>query len=449
MSSPGKRLAISLFSGGMGLDIGMEQAGIEIPVCVEILPKCGETIRLNRPEIHLFNQDIREVKTTRMMEAANVKLGELFAVVGGPPCQSFSTGGKRSAINDHRGELFMEFIRTVKESNPDFFVFENVSQLMTAAVKHRPIAERPGQNWNLSAYSRNRSGNGLPLSGDENGDTDVRPLEDAELSGSAFGVIIEEFEKLPYELSFAVLNSADFGVPQKRLRLVVVGSKRPGVYRLPQPTHSKGGDNGLPPWRTLRDALKGLKEKTPLHSSYGDEFQRFFAMIPPGKNWRAMPVEEQRKALGNAFSSGGGKTGFFRRLSWDEPTPTIVAKPNRKSCAICHPQEIRPLTVRESARVQGFPDDWTFAGGMHEQYLQIGNAVPVGLGAAVGRSLIEAADREPFGGIRDNWESRKEEMLQAAKAVLKAAARNEVIKGSKTSGRKTKGSKHKNEPTLF
>ena len=432
----------------MGLDLGLEQVALPTLVCAEIHPKCCATIRLNRPEISVFENDIRGVSTSELLAAAKTEAGRLFAIVGGPPCQSFSTGGKRSAINDPRGELFMQFIRVVEESSPEFFVFENVSQLLTAAIKHRPIAERPGQNWNLSAYSKNREGNGTLFTGSGEQTFDAQPMEDAELSGSAFGVILEEFEKLPYELSFAVLNSADFGVPQKRLRLVVVGSKQPGVYRLPGPTHAKLGREGLPHWRTLRDALTGLTETTPLHSSYGEEFQRFFAMVPPGCNWRAMPEEEQRKALGNAFAAGGGKTGFFRRLSWSEPTPTIVAKPNRKSCAICHPDVTRPLTVRESARVQGFPDDWTFVGSMHEQYLQIGNAVPVGLGAAIGRSLIEAGKRKPCGAIRDNWEDQRSSMLQSAKLVMKAAARNDVAKGAKR-GPKSKRQALENEPTLF
>ena len=202
-----------------------------------------------------------------------------------------------------------------------------------------------------------------------------------------------------------MLNAADFGVPQRRLRLVVIGTKQSGIYQLPHPTHAKNGAGGLPRWRTLRDALSGLCEKNPLHSCYTEGFRRFFSLVPAGGNWRNMPVPEQKKALGNAFEAGGGKTGFFRRLSWDEPTPTIVAKPNRKSVPDLPPDQIRPLTVRESARVQGFPDEWVITGSMHEQYLQVGNAVPVGLGRAIGCTLVEAARRKQHGAITDNWQS--------------------------------------------
>ena len=139
----------------MGFDLGIEQAGIEIAACVENHPRCCETIRTNRPHLPLFDRDIRTVTTNEMLFAAGLRVGEVFAVIGGPPCQSFCTGGKRQAITDHRGELFMEFIRVVQEASPEFFVFENVSQLLTAAVKHRPIAERPGQNWNLAPTAGN------------------------------------------------------------------------------------------------------------------------------------------------------------------------------------------------------------------------------------------------------------------------------------------------------
>jgi DNA (cytosine-5)-methyltransferase 1 len=437
MRNGAQKSVVSLFSGAMGLDIGLEQAGIATSVCVEILPKCCATIRLNRPEITVFEDDIRDLSTAEILAGGKEEAGKLFAVVGGPPCQSFSTGGKRGSIADPRGELFMEFIRVVREAKPKFFVFENVAQLMTAAVKHRPIADRPGKNWNLAAYSKPK--NETPSLFREEAD----PMEDDELSGSAFGVILAEFEKLPYELTFGVLNAADYGVPQRRMRLVVVGSSVPGVYRLPEPTHARepNGD-GRVQWNGLREALTGLSEDKPLHSNYSEEFQRFFRMVPPGGNWRDMPLDEQRKALGNAFESGGGKTGFFRRLSWDEATPTIVAKPNRKSCAICHPDHLRPLTVRESARLQGFPDDWTFTGSMHDQYLQIGNAVPVGLGKVIGESLLKAAElaARRNGGNRSaeshqEWVIRRDAMSKAAKKVLQHAARNNVKKGDKAKAR--------------
>jgi DNA (cytosine-5)-methyltransferase 1 len=125
-----------------------------------------------------------------------------------------------------------------------------------------------------------------------------------------------------------------------------------------------------------------------------------------------------RKAMGErSFKAGGGKTGFFRRLAWDSPSPTITGKPNRKGTAMCHPSQTRPLSIKECARLQGFPDRWEFAGGSHHQYLQIGNAVPVDLGAAIGRML-----QQP----RAKTVSTHAELLGEAVATLRASARNKV-----------------------
>lgn len=413
---------ISLFSGAMGLDLGLERAGIETRVCVEVEKQFCETISLNRPELPVICDDIRNVSTQQILDAAGLKAGEVFCVSGGPPCQSFSSGGKRGSILDPRGSLFMEFVRVIREVQPRFFVFENVAQIVTAAIKHRPIKDRPGQDWNLSAYSKN---GGLGRGDD---DSDAEALTDDEMSGAAISAVLEEFEQLGYFLKFNVLNAADFGVPQRRLRFVLIGSRDTSNFEMPVPTHCSDPDDGLLPWVTLRDALLGLREKEPLHSNYGEDFTRIFNMIPPGANWRALPPEVAREALGNAYESGGGKTGFFRRLAWDEPSPTIVGKPNRKSSAICHPDFTRPLTVRESARIQGFPDDWKFAGGMHTQYLQIGNAAPVGLGFAIGQALVNAAHGCPKGKASKSTHKHDDHsfMLENARRVLRASARNKV-----------------------
>lgn len=415
---------ISLFSGSMGFDLGLEKAGFNTRVCVEIDRDCVETLRLNRPELPVIGQDIRQVSTEQILATARLKVGEAFCVAGGPPCQSFSSGGKRSSILDPRGSLFTEFVRVVREAAPQYFIFENVANIVTAAVSHRPIAERPGQSWNLSSYSdtaKNRSGI----------DDTCRPLERDELAGSAIRVILAEFEGLGYDLTFGVLNAADFGVPQKRLRFVLIGSRGGKGIHLPRPTHAERPTAGRQRWATLRDALKSLHESHPLHSNYTAGFEALFDQVPPGSNWRALPPALQRSAMGNAFDSGGGKTGFFRRLSWDEPAPTIVGKPNRKSCALCHPDQTRPLTVRECARVQGFPDDWQFAGGMHRQYLQVGNAVPVGLGEAVGLAILQS-DATP--ARRHETHARAqidaEALLADAQRVLRASARNRISRAA-------------------
>ncbi len=417
---------ISLFSGAMGLDIGLERAGLHTSVCVEMDKLCCDTMRFNRPELPVIQGDVTSVSTEAILQAAGLRSGDAFAVVGGPPCQPFSTGGLRQTIRDKRGSLFADFVRIVEEAQPLYFVFENVAQLITAAVKHRPIAERPGQRWHLSSYKETNTDSQI------DGIDNVSALADDEQAGSALDAMLEAFDALGYSLSFGILNSANYGAPQVRLRFVAIGSRVDARVALPAPTHSADGTNGLPLWRNLRDAIGDLQEDAPMHSRYGERFESYFKLIPPGGSWRSLPPHLQREALGEkSFVAGGGKTGFFRRLSWDAPAPTLVGKANRKSSAICHPSEVRPLSVRESARVQGFPDDWTFCGNMHSNYLQIGNAVPVPLGEAIGRALIlsytqsVAAGRPtPTDEELRSWKSRKNEMLDDAHRVLRSAARN-------------------------
>lgn len=416
---------LSLFSGAMGLDLGLEQAGFDVRLCVEMDKDCCETIRRNRPHLPLIDRDITTVSMEEMLAQSGLSGRSVFCVAGGPPCQSFSSGGKRAAVNDVRGSLFLEFVRVVRETNPLYFIFENVAQIVTAALRHRPITERPGRNWNLSAYSQPSKARTVTS------EDDALPLEAEELSGTAIRFILDTFASLGYYLTFGVVNAADYGVPQRRLRFFMLGSRVTTNLSLPAPTHASSGATGLRPWVTLRDALRGLADANPLHSSYTDDVRRFFAQVPPGGNWRHLPPNLQPEALGDAYEAGGGKTGFFRRLAWDEPAPTIIGKPNRKSSAICHPDYLRPLTVRECARLQQFPDDWQFVGGMHTQYTQIGNAVPVGLGQAIGRAILNAhlqtlQDGAPIPNADGLavWRRDRIRMLEQGRTVLRHSARN-------------------------
>jgi DNA (cytosine-5)-methyltransferase 1 len=148
--------------------------------------------------------------------------------------------------------------------------------------------------------------------------------------------------------------------------------------------------------------------------------QRFFRLVPEGKNWRSLPARLQRIALGGSWEAGGGKTGFYRRLAWGRPSPTITGRANSKGSALCHPEDDRPLSVRECAAIQGFPNDWKFFGAMNTQYMQVGNAVPVNLGSAIGKAFAEF---HPPGHRRTTTDSL-DAMLEAATARLRAAARN-------------------------
>lgn len=359
-----QRPLISLFSGALGLDLGLEQSGFEIRVAVECNRFAADTIRTNRPDIPVIERRIEDVTTDEILEAAELEAGDPFVVTGGPSCQAFSTAGDRLSISDPRGVMFREFLRVVKEARPRFFVMENVTGVLSAAVRHRPLGKR---------------GPGHP------------PLKPEEQLGSAFILMLKEIRRTGYYVAFDVVNAADFGVPQKRERLVFIGSRDGEVVALPTP--AENGGNGTRQWKTLRQALRGLKDPEPLYSELPRSKAKFVELIPEGGNWRDLPPGKQKSALGGAHASWGGRVGFMRRLAWDETPPALTTRPDSKATMMCHPNETRPLSVRECARLQQFPDDWVFGGGLPQQYIQIGNAVPVGLGKAIGEALKATARR--------------------------------------------------------
>ncbi len=363
----------------MGLDIGLEACGIEIAACCEVDKWCCETIRANRPNIRIYQDSISKLDPQAVAEDLN--LTSSFIVVGGPPCQSFSSGGNRGGLSDPRGNLIFEYFKFVKQLKPQAFIFENVGNLLTSALKHRPINLRPGKQWNLASYSSNFN---------KHSDDGNAQLEEAELSGSAFRYLLDELHSLRYSLTFGILNAADYGTPQKRIRFCMLGFRDVGACGLPKPTH---GEFAPLPHITLREAIGDLVDNPGSHSIYTDSVANLFRKVPPGGNWRDLTLEEQKKALGQSFHSGGGKTGFMRRLSWDFPAPTLTTKANRKGTALCHPEKIRPLSVKEYMRIQGFPDDWFISGSMNQQYQQIGNAVPVLLGKALGEKVLDTVSK--------------------------------------------------------
>lgn len=364
---------ISLFSGAMGLDLGLEEAGFRVVVAVECDPQAVATIQRNRPGLQVIHKRIEEVTTEEILNRAGLEPGGDFIVAGGPSCQAFSTAGRRESLGDSqgRGGLFREFARVIDEARPRFFVMENVRGLLSAAIKHRPLKER---------------GPGYP------------PLHPDEELGSALRLVTSELKSLQYHVVFDLLNAADFGVPQTRQRLVFIGSRDGESIRAPKPTHNESGSNGFPKWANLRTALEGLNEKEPAFYNFAPGKERYLKLIPEGGNWRDLPEQVKREALGKAFDSWGGRSGFFRRLAWDKPSPALTTRPDSKATVLCHPTELRPLTVGEYARIQQFPDGWDFAGSVREQYKQVGNAVPIGLGKAVGQAICIAMQtkKEPL-----------------------------------------------------
>jgi len=382
---------ISLFTGAGGLDLGLERAGFEVRVCVEIADYCQRTLDLNRHKLRWGEHlkvfgDIHEVTALQLLRAARLSPGEAFLVAGGPPCQAFSTAGRRQSVQDPRGSLFYQYVAMVKQIRPRFFVMENVRGILSAAVKHRPLKER-GPSY-------------PPLTPDE------------ELGSLLRTVVLPALrEELGYEVVYGLVNAADYGVPQDRQRVIFLGSRdgefgsdvytglggeMPIQVLLP-PTHHRDGKGGLPRWRTLGEALEGLHDPEPEFIPYSANRAAVFRMVPPGNNWRYLRdhygKEFTQKVMGGAYKSSGGRVGFWRRLSFDRVCPTLVTSPVQKSTGLCHPSEIRPLSVREYARIQGFDDDHVFAGTTQQKYVQIGNAVPVGLGHYIGTQLIRIASR--------------------------------------------------------
>ena len=359
-----KRPVISLFSGAMGLDLGLEAAGLDITTALECNPFPLATIVCNRPSLPLIDRPIEDVSSAEIMNLAHLTPGEAFAVVGGPSCQVFSTAGQRKSLTDPRSTMFEHFVRVIRDTEPKFFVMENVRGLLSAAVRHRALKER---------------GPGHPR------------LAEEEQLGSAFRVVAETLRKLGYYCVFDVLNAADYGVPQTRQRLVIMGSREGRKVRMPKPTHHSDGAGGLPKWRTLGEALEGLEEDDPEYYRFCPAHERYLKVIPEGGNWRQLPEDVRSEALGSAFDSWGGRSGFFRRLSRERPSAALTTRPDSKATTLCHPTELRPLTVGEYARIQQFPDEWIFEGSVRKKYEQVGNAVPIGLGTAIGDALIAAA----------------------------------------------------------
>jgi len=374
-----KPTLISLFTGAMGLDLGFEMAGFEVRVAVDIDRWVCETIRANRPNLPIINADIRRVDTKLILEKACLKVGEPTVVTGGPPCQAFSTAGKRESINDARtdkgGDLVFEFLRVVREAKPKFFVFENVTGVLSAALRH------------ISFYERiKRKKQEIP--------------PEARL-GTAFEKILNEFKETGYRIKWAVLNAADYGVPQQRKRLFIVGSRENiDIPFPPEPTHAHPGSLDVisgkkKPWLTLRDAIWNLRDRKDLEYIPFPSWGRYLRYVPPGGCWVDIPKELQKEAMGGAYRSQGGRRGFFRRLSWDKPAPTLVTSPVMKATCLCHPDYDRPLSVEEYMRIQCFPDGWKLVGPTNTKYKMLGEAVPPPLGYVVAKCILYAMGRKP------------------------------------------------------
>lgn len=364
--------SIELFAGGGGLALGLSLAGFYHVLLNEFETFACNTLRTNRPDWNVLEGDVRHIDFTPLR-------GKIDFLSGGFPCQAFSYAGKQAGFNDTRGTLFFELARAVKEIQPLVFLGENVKGL---------------------------------TSHDD---------------GRTFETIRNTIDELGYSLvEPQVLKAIMYQVPQKRERLILIAIRNDIAdkvqFHWPTPYERV---------LTLRDALyKGAIFDNDVPKSEGVKYpakkQKVLELVPQGGDWRNLPEDTAKEFMGGSWLLGGGKTGMARRLSLDEPSLTLTCSPCQKQTERCHPLETRPLTVREYARIQTFPDSWCFQGTITEKYKQIGNAVPVNLAWAVGRSLIRL-----FNDIQIVYPSQSVDCLSDVREIMRKQSQLVVCKDKK------------------
>ncbi|MFB5606324.1 MAG: DNA cytosine methyltransferase [Nitrosarchaeum sp.] len=328
---------IELFAGAGGLALGLEKAGFETLGLIEFDKYAVETLQKNRPNWNIVFDDIANISCLNLEEYFSIKKGELDLLSGGAPCQAFSYAGKRLGLEDARGTLFYHYAKFLEKLQPKMFLFENVKGLLTHD------------------------------------------------HGKTYETILNIFKDTGYVIQKKVLNAWDFGVPQKRERLITIGIRKDlfnkTEFFFPIPHNYKP---------ILRDILLDVPES--LGAKYTEEKAKIFDLVPPGGYWRDIPPDIAKSYMKGSWYLGGGRTGMLRRMSLDEPSLAVLTSPNQSQTDRCHPVEIRPFTVRENARCQTFPDEWVFCGSIAAQYKQVGNAVPVNLAYDIGLKIKEALE---------------------------------------------------------
>jgi len=355
---------IDLFAGVGGLSYGFAQDPVyEIVAANELLPDMAKAYELNHPHVKVYCKDIKNFGISDLQKDFGIAKGEIDLVVGGPPCQAYSTVGKR-LIDDPRAKLFQEYYRILEELDPKIFLFENVKGLISMG------------------------------------------------KGELLPTIIELFKSLGYKTAFKVMNALDYGAPQNRERIVIVGTKPDFNFVYPDPTHRDSASvfaDNLQRYVTLEAALGDLplsikKEENHYASEPINAFQklmrnntgniisehvvannnenliRLMDALPEGGTPKDLPDELKPKSgFGNSYS----------RLWWKRPCTTLTRNFGTPSSARCiHPLVPRPLSTREGARIQGFPDNYKFYGSLSVKNLQIGNAVSPFLSIALAASVI-------------------------------------------------------------
>ena len=412
-----KYKVVSLFSGAMGLDVGLHSTGrFELLAAVEKDKASCATIRRNASKGFfggdplVIESDICSVEPAKLMRELGLKPGQLDLLVGGPPCQSFSTAGRRGGVSDPRGSLIWQFLRFVEIMKPKMFLMENVRGLVSASLNTRQL---------------------------ESGaiDSDIDETE----RGSVLKLFARDLQRISgarYHMDVFEVNAVNYGAPQIRERILFLGNRFNAKVDFPDPSHvnpllvkeANIGQKSLfstsekAPWRTLGDALQGLDESDLQVLDFSPRKKLFLSLVPPGSNWRSLTEAMQRESMGKAWHAKGGRSGWWRRLSLDLPCPTLVTMPNHASTALCHPTETRALSVAEYARIQEFPDEWEFVGTVSEKYRQIGNAVPTRLGKVAAEVISIELDR-----LRQrNWRPFSERLDDYRLVYLQSHVRTRV-----------------------
>lgn len=371
---PEKLKVIDLFCGVGGLSYGFaHDDSFEIVAANEILPNMAKAYSLNHPRVRMYVEDIKGFGAEKIRKDLGVKKAEIDIIIGGPPCQAYSTVGKRS-IGDHRGKLFQEAYRVVKEFNPQFFLFENVKGLLSMQ------------------------------------------------EGRVFEKIISLFESLGYRVQYKLLNAANFGAPQIRERVIIIGSKLKNEFQYPSQTHFSAEENpnlfskGLKPYLTLEEAISDLSfirsgEKSFEYASEPqNEFQKKMRKNAPKKlmdhnapnnnaklvkMMELLPDGGTPEDLPKELRPTSGFKNTYCRLWWNRPSTTITRNLGTPSSSRCiHPKAPRALTTREGARLQCFPDSYQFYGSRSERNLQVGNAVPTVLSTALAKAILSYFKQE-------------------------------------------------------
>lgn len=367
-------LAIDLFAGAGGVSLGFRKAGFQIVQAVECNSHAAETYRKNHPETDVIESPIEKLDPVECMARLGIRSGDLTVLIGGPPCQGFSESNRRTrTIDNPRNHLYREFVRFLRVLRPAWFVMENVAGLRTLA------------------------------------------------KASILKRIVLECRKLGYAVEWKVLNAADYGVPQMRRRLFIVGNRLGLPVAFAEPTHGRGKR----PWVTVRQAIgdlprleNGADEDCLTYPSLRRRFFRKpishyqmrmragmngsmkvqgnlvtdsaqkilerYRHIKAGQNWEAIPDD----LMDNYEDSARCHTGIYHRLDWNKPAKVIG---NFRKNMLIHPRDHRGLSVREAARLQSFPDNYIFVGSIGFQQQQVADAVPPLLAEAVARSINSAS----------------------------------------------------------